>query len=51
MTNAAFLADLHDMALSNETIRERWAAGKYGRLRHDYAKAWWKLAGRKVRDD
>ena len=39
-----------DMALSNETIRERWQAGKYGKLRSDYAQAWWKLAGRKLKE-
>ena len=50
MSNALFLADLSDMALSNETIRERWQAGKYGKLRSDYAQAWWKLAGRKLKE-
>ncbi|QQN73940.1 hypothetical protein [Croceicoccus sp. YJ47] len=43
--NGAFLADLSS-ALPDSTIRKRWQAGDYGPIRTDYARQWWKLAGR-----
>lgn len=43
--NAHFIADAHS-PLPLAEMRKRWAAGDYGKMRPDYAKAWLQLAGK-----
>ena len=45
--NANFIADCHDMELSDAEMRKRWAQGFYDKPRSDYAKQWREMAGRK----
>lgn len=45
--NALFIADTTDKRLSDDEIRNRWKRGDYGKIRPDYAKGWWNMAGRK----
>lgn len=44
--NSDFIADASNHKLTDATIRANFKAGHYGPVRADYAKGWWKMAGR-----
>ena len=44
--NGYFIADAHNPRISLAEMRQRWAAGDYGKPRPDYATGWLRLAGK-----
>ena len=49
MTLTAFIIDCHDPAISTPELRKRYREGIYGKIRPEYAKGYFEMAGRKAK--